>query len=243
MVATLPTLATALSAMAAAPASDLVPTRVWDLPTRLFHWVLAACLLGLVGTGLTGGNALEWHMRLGVAVGALLVFRLLWGLLGGRWSRFTSFLYSPAAVWRYLRRRPTAEDRFDVGHNPLGSFSVFGLLGVLALQVGTGLVADDEIATTGPLNRFVSGATASWATGWHKGYGQWLIYALVALHIGAIVFHVAWKKQRLVRPMWQGDKLLPAGTPPSADHLATRLWAAALALACAAGAAWVYRLG
>lgn len=224
-------------------APALVATRVWDLPTRLFHWLLSAAVMGLVVTGLSGGNALEWHMRLGVAVGALLVFRLLWGLLGGRWSRFVSFLYSPAALWRYLRRRPLPQDRFDVGHSPLGSFSVFALLAVLLLQVATGLVVDDEIATTGPLNRFVGGATASLATGWHKGWGEWLIYGLVGLHVVAIVFYVGWKKRRLLRPMWQGDKLLPAGTPPSADHLVTRLFASLLAAGCAGLAVWIYQLG
>ncbi|HEX5687752.1 MAG TPA: cytochrome b/b6 domain-containing protein [Ideonella sp.] len=221
----------------------LVATRVWDLPTRLFHWLLAACVVGLVITGNIGGNAIEWHMRLGLMVGALLVFRLLWGVLGGRWSRFTSFLYSPAALGRYLRGRSLPHDRFDIGHNPLGSFSVFAVLGVLLLQVATGLVADDEIATTGPLNRFVSGATAGLATSWHKGYGPWLIYALTALHVVAIVYYVRWKRQTLVRAMWHGDKLLPAGTPPSADHLVSRTLAGLIALACAASAVWVYRLG
>jgi len=221
----------------------LVATRVWDLPTRLFHWLLAACVLGLVITGNVGGNALEWHMRFGVSVGALLVFRLVWGVLGGRWSRFTSFLYSPAALARYLRGRPLPQDHFDIGHNPLGSFSVFALLGVLLLQVSTGLMADDEIATTGPLNRFVSSATASLATGWHKGYGPWLIYALVALHLAAITYYVRWKKQMLLRPMWHGDKLLPAGSPASTDHRVARVVAGLLALACAASAVWIYRLG
>lgn len=229
--------------MPADDARDLVPTRVWDLPIRLFHWLLVGGLAAQVATGLSGGNALEWHLRIGVAIGALLLFRLLWGLIGGHWSRFSSFLYSPAAVWRYLRGRPLPQDQFDVGHNPLGSFSVFALLGLLAVQVATGLVADDEIATTGPLNRFVSGATASWATSWHKGYGPWLIYGLLVLHLGAIVFYVAWKKRRLVQPMWQGDKLLPAGTASSADHLVTRLFAGVLASACAGLAVWVYRLG
>ncbi len=224
-------------------APPLVATRVWDLPTRLFHWLLAACVLGLVITGQVGGNALEWHMRFGVSVAALLVFRLVWGVLGGRWSRFTSFLYSPAALSRYLRGRPLPRDHFDIGHNPLGSLSVFALLGVLLLQVASGLVADDEIATTGPLNRFVSGAWAELATGWHKGYGPWLIYALVTLHLAAIAYYVRWKKRALLQPMWRGDKLLPPGTPASTDHLATRMSAALLALACAASAVWVYRLG
>lgn len=222
---------------------DLQPVRVWDLPTRLFHWALAACIIGLVITGNIGGNALTWHMRLGLAVGALLVFRVLWGLLGGRWSRFSSFLYAPATILRYLRGDHRPGDHFEVGHNPLGSLSVLGLLSLLALQVGTGLVADDEIAFTGPLYSLVSGATSSLATSWHKGWGKSILLVLVLLHLAAIAFY-RWRKQvRLVGPMLHGDKPLPAGTPASADGWGSRLLAAALLGACAAGAVWVSRLG
>ncbi len=231
-----------MTADAPAPAPT-APVRVWDLPTRLFHWLLAACIVGLLVTGHLGGNALVWHLRLGLTVGALLVFRLLWGVVGGRWSRFSSFLYPPAAVLRYLRGQPRAGERFEVGHNPLGSLSVFALLGLLVLQVATGLVADDEIATTGPLNRFVSNATAGLATGWHTEVGQWLLIALVLLHLGAIGWY--WRRQRLnlVRPMVDGDKALPPGTPASADGPGQRLLAAALAAGCAALAVWVGRFG
>jgi cytochrome b len=223
--------------------SASTPVRVWDLPTRCFHWALAAAVVGLLVTGRIGGNALVWHMSLGLTVGALLLFRLSWGLVGGRWSRFTSFLYAPGAVVRYLRGQPLAHERFEVGHNPLGSFSVFAWLLLLAAQVGTGLVADDEIATTGPLNRFVSGATASLATHWHKAWGQWLIWTLAVLHVGAIAWHVRARSHDLVGPMWRGDKLLPAGTPASTDSAATRALAALLFAACGALAAWVGGLG
>ncbi|HJV71805.1 cytochrome b/b6 domain-containing protein [Ideonella sp.] len=230
-----------MPAITASPA--LVPTRVWDLPTRVFHTLLAACVIGLVITGKLGGNALAWHMRFGLTVGALLAFRLLWGLIGGHWSRFANFVYSPPAVLRYLRGVPQPHEHFDAGHNPLGSLSVLALLTVLALQVTTGLVADDEIATTGPLNRFVSSATASLATGWHKGYGQGLVISLVALHLAAIAWYVGRKKQALLRPMWQGDKPLPPGTPASADTGGTRALAALLAAVCGGLAVWVGRLG
>lgn len=228
---------------AALNATSTTNVRVWDLPTRLFHWLLVACIVGLLITGHVGGNALVWHLRLGLTVGALLVFRLAWGLVGGRWSRFGSFLYSPAAMLRYLRGQPLAGERFDVGHNPLGSLSVFALLGLLLLQVATGLVADDEIATTGPLNRFVSNATASQATGWHTELGQWLLIALVVLHLGAISWY--WRRRRLdlVGPMLRGDKALPPGTPASADGPTQRLLAAVLVAAGAALAVYVSRFG
>jgi cytochrome b len=217
--------------------------RVWDLPTRLFHWSLALAIAAAVASGQIGGNAMAWHFRIGYAVFALLAFRLLWGLVGGRWSRFASFIYAPATVLRYLRGQTRPGEHLDVGHNPLGAFSVFALLGLLALQVGTGLVADDEIANVGPLNRFVNSAIASTATGWHKDPGKAILLVLVALHIGAIVFYRLRRNKNLVGPMLGGDKPLPAGTPASADGLAQRLLAAALLAACAGLVTWVVKLG
>ena len=125
--------------------------RIWDLPTRLFHWALAACIVGLVVSAKLGGNAMVWHFRLGHAVLALLLFRLVWGLVGGHWSRFAVFWVSPARLLRYVRGQVLPQD--TAGHNPLGALSVFALLGAVALQVGTGLFSDDEIAFAGPLTR------------------------------------------------------------------------------------------
>ena len=224
-------------------ASDQSAVRVWDLPTRIFHWTLAITVVGSVISAKVGGNAMVWHFRLGVLVLALVAFRVLWGLVGGRWSRFASFIYAPGTVLRYLRGQARPGEYLDVGHNPLGSFSVFALLGLLALQVATGLVADDEIANVGPLNRFAGAGLVSRATSWHKDYGQWLLIALVLLHVAAIVFYLVRKRHNLVRPMLSGDKLLPAGTPASADGRAQRMLAAVLFAACAAAAAWVLSLG
>jgi cytochrome b len=227
------------------PAESTPPTpvRVWDLPTRVFHWLLATCVVALVITGNIGGNALVWHMKLGLTVGALLLFRVLWGLVGGRWSRFASFVYAPGTVLRYWRGQASPSEHLEVGHNPLGSFSVFALLILLALQVATGTLADDDIATTGPLNRFVSNATASLATGWHTEWGKAIVFGLVVLHVSAIVYYLRRKKLNLVRPMWTGDKPLPPGTPASTDTPATRALAAVLFAGCAALAVWVDHLG
>ena len=221
----------------------LKAVRVWDLPTRGFHWLLAACVIGSVVSAKIGGNAMVWHFRLGFAIFALLAFRILWGLVGGRWSRFASFIYGPSTVLRYLRGRALPRENLDVGHNPLGAFSVFALLALLAAQVGTGLFADDDISNTGPLIKFVSGATSSLLTRWHKNFGQWLIIALVLLHVGAIVFYLVRKRQNLITPMLTGDKLLPARVPASADHLASRGLALALLAACGALVAWLVSLG
>lgn len=222
--------------------ADLRPVRVWDLPTRVFHWLLAAAVIGLVITGKVGGNALAWHMRFGLLVFTLLVFRLVWGVVGGRWSRFASFVYAPATVLRYLRGAQRPGDHFEVGHNPLGAFSVFALITLLAVQVGTGLVADDEIATTGPLNKYVATATGLLATGWHKGYGQWALLVLVALHVAAIVVYRL-RGQNLVTPMITGDKPLPPEVPAATDTVASRGLALAVWAACVAAAEWIARQG
>ena len=225
------------------PEPALAPVRVWDLPTRLFHWLLLVAVVGAVITANIGGNAMVWHIRLGCAILGLLVFRLLWGVVGGRWSRFSSFVYRPAEVLRHVRGRAAPDPRFEVGHSPLGSLSVWAMLLVLVAQVGTGLFADDEVFTTGPLNRFVETATGLKATAWHTGAGKLLLIALVALHVAAIVFY-AWRRGRnLVRPMIVGDKPLPAGTPASADGAPQRLLALLLAAASAGLAVFVASLG
>jgi len=223
------------------PPSSNTPIRVWDLPTRLFHWLLAAAVVGCVVSAKIGGGAMVWHTRLGFAVLALLAFRLVWGLVGGRWSRFASFIYAPGTLLRYLRGRPRPGEQLDVGHSPTGALSVFALLAVLGSQVGTGLFSDDEIAWIGPLNRFVSTETGLLLTSWHKTWGQWLIIGLVALHVLAIAVYLV-RRINLVRPMLLGDKALPPDTPASADGLPQRLLALVLALAAGALALWVSRL-
>jgi cytochrome b len=217
--------------------------RVWDWPTRLFHWSLALAVVGSVVSAKVGGAAMEWHVRFGLAVLALLVFRLVWGVVGGRWSRFASFVYAPGTVWRYLRGQSRPDELLDVGHSPAGALAVFALLGLLAAQVLTGLVADDEIASTGPLIRFVASATALAATSWHKTWGQWLLLGMVALHLVAIAVYRLVHRRDLVTPMLVGDKPLPPSVPASADHAGQWVLALiALSLGVAA-ALWVQAQG
>jgi len=214
----------------------MTTVRIWDLPTRLFHWALAAAVAGLFVTGKTGGDAMVWHGRLGCAVLALLLFRLAWGLVGGRWSRFASFWPTPARLARYLRGRATPHD--TAGHNPLGALSVLAMLLALAAQVGTGLFADDDIAFTGPLAGTVPSAVVKAATRYHKDVGQWLVIVLVALHLLAIAVYAA-RGRGLVAAMLSGDKRLSFQevVPPSADGAGRRLLAL-LVLAAAAAAVW-----
>ncbi|MBE2264025.1 MAG: cytochrome b/b6 domain-containing protein [Burkholderiaceae bacterium] len=217
--------------------------RIWDLPTRLFHWTLVGCVVGLVISGNIGGNAMVWHFRFGHTVLGLLLFRIVWGLVGGYWSRFSNFIYSPATVLAYLKgeRRP----QWTAGHNPLGAFSVFALLTVLLAQVGSGMMSDDEIAAAGPLTRYVSGATIELATRYHTTFGKILVLALVALHIAAIIYYWRSKKENLVRPMIVGDKSLPdtGAVQASRDSAASRLGAAVLLAASMGCSFWIASLG
>lgn len=210
------------------------PLRVWDLPTRLFHWGLVLAVLAAVISAKLGGNAMVWHLRFGYAVLALLVFRLLWGLFGGHWSRWRQMLYGPAATWRYLRGQALPDDHFDVGHNPLGTLSVLAMMAWLALQVGSGLIADDEVATTGPLAAWVSSETSLDWTDYHQHLGQWGLYVMLGLHVGAVLFHQWFKRRQLIGAMLGGDKLAPIHLPGSRDSAATRLFALTLLSACAA---------
>ena len=220
---------------------DAGPTlrvRVWDLPTRIFHWVLALAVIGQLATGLSG--LMEWHFRNGYLVLALLLFRLVWGFVGGHWSRFNAFAYSPGALLDYLRGR--AQPNHLVGHTPLGALSVFGLLALLIAQVATGLVSDDEISAAGPLTRFVSSATVSLASSWHVAAGKWIIVALVVLHVLAVLFYVGVRRQQLLMPMISGDKLLTQQTAPSRDNAAARLLALLVFACCAGFAYWISTL-
>jgi cytochrome b len=218
-------------------APPLRSVRVWDLPTRVFHWALLACVIGLFVTGKLHGNWMVWHFRLGYCVAALLVFRLIWGLIGGHWSRFAQFVYAPRSVVNYLLGK--ADPQHSVGHNPLGALSVFALLAVLIGQVATGLISDDEIAFQGPLNKYVAQATGYAANAWHKGYGEWLIWGLVGLHVGAIVFYTVVKREKLIPPMLHGDKQLPFDAPSARDDGRARAVALALIGGIALVVAWV----
>jgi len=199
---------------------------IWDAPTRLFHWGLVACVIGSVTTAQIGGAMMQWHFRLGYAVLCLLLFRLVWGFAGGYWSRFASFLFSPRQVLDYLRGR--SEAHVGVGHNPLGALSVFAMLAFLLLQVGSGLMSDDEISAAGPLTRWVSSAWVGNATYYHRNIGKIVLLALVVLHLSAIGFYFFKKHDNLVKTMLTGNKQLPIAVKVSADSGARRVLALAI---------------
>lgn len=208
----------------------MVTVRVWDLPTRFFHWALALCVLGLFVTAELGGGAMVWHFRFGFAVLTLLLFRLVWGLVGGHWSRWSQLSLRPKLACSYLRGHAF---QHWPGHNPLGSWSVVFLLLFLTLQVSTGLFSDDEISNVGPLSFLAPGRWVNWATSWHKNWGQSVVVALVVLHGLALAWYRYKKNIALVPSMVHGNKTMPEFVTPSQDHAAQR-WLALVLFLCSA---------
>jgi len=180
---------------------------LWDLPLRVFHWSLVASVTTAVVTGELGGAWMAWHGRAGLLIVGLLVFRIVWGVIGSATSRFTHFAPSPASLVAYLRGGWRG-----IGHNPLGALSVFALLGLLALQAATGLFGNDDIAFAGPLNHLVADTLGSRVTGWHRLLA-WGLFALTGLHLLAIAFHILVKRHRLIRPMITGSQQVDVDTP------------------------------
>ncbi len=199
------------------------------------------CVIGLLISGNMGGNAMPWHFRFGYGVLTLLLFRLIWGMVGGKWSRFSSFIYSPGSIINYIKGRGHAHH--SVGHNPLGAFSVFALLAFLSAQVATGLISDDDIAAAGPLSKFVSNATVSLASGYHSKIGKLIVIVLVVLHVLAIVFYFYKKRENLIKPMIDGDKVLSIDVPASRDDAASRGLATLIFALSAAFVYWLASLG
>jgi len=209
---------------------------VWDLPTRLFHWLLVAAVTGAYFTGENGGDWLVWHERLGVFIVGLITFRLVWGFVGSTYARFSNFVPDLAAIKAYL-----AGQWRGLGHNPLGALSVFTLLTLLILQFSTGLFAqNDDTGFAGPFYALVSSKIGDLATGLHHKIFD-LLAILVGLHVVAVVFHSRFKKDDLIKPMIIGHKEVSSGESARGGSLVALIVALLVSLAASYGAsgAWV----
>jgi cytochrome b len=197
--------------------------RVWDVPTRLFHW---AIVLLLGASWIT--QRLDWmelHFLSGYSMLAMLLFRLGWGFFGSETARFGRFLKGPLEALRHLARLHRPEQDTEIGHNAAGGWMVLVMLVLLAVQVATGLCANDDISVQGPLADYVGKAWSDWLTHIHAVNFEFIELA-IGLHIIAIAAYAVLKRQNLVGPMITGRKRLPATvTPPK---LASPLLAIAL---------------
>lgn len=202
--------------------------RLWDLPTRLFHWLLAAAVIAAFITEKTGN--MDAHAVVGLGVIGLLFFRIAWGFTGSTYARFTQFVRGPRAVRDYLQGRWQGE-----GHNPLGALSVLAFLLVLLLQVGSGVFANDDSTFFGPLYALVSRETSDLLTRIHR-LQELVIIALVLLHVAAIVFYARVKKKNLLKPMITGIK--ESASPQAPDAQGGGWLAFVIALTIALAAVW-----
>lgn len=217
-----------------------ITVRVWDLPIRLFHWALVICIIGSFVTVKLGGLWMDWHVRFGLIALGLIVFRIIWGLFGPRYARFSHFLCSPAAILKYLK----GEFPHTVGHNPAGALSVVAMLVFIGFQAFSGLFANDDVLTTGPL-AYLSSDWSDTLTGLHK-QNELVLIALIGLHIAAIIWYRWIRKVDLIGPMIHGDTQIDTqdrqAVPSAQDSWKVRTAALVLALAIGLAIWWLQTL-
>ena len=203
------------------PANDedrLRSVKVWDLPTRLFHWTLVVLVVASFVTANIGGNLMTYHRLIGYGILVLVLFRLAWGFAGGRQSRFSSFVRRPSTVARYTANFIKGDSRPYLGHNPLGGWSIIAMLLALLTQVGTGLFANDDIFTEGPLFPLVSKGISDRLTDIHL-VNRFMLAFLVAVHVFAVFYYLFAKHENLLKPMitgvkqWRGPAEASSGNP------------------------------
>jgi len=192
---------------------------VWDLPVRIFHWLLAGLVLTAGISGTAGGNAMDLHQQAGYGIVVLVVFRVLWGFVGSTYARFRNFVRGIPSTLAYGKLLLRGEAPQRPGHNPLGGWMVLFMLAVLAIQAGTGLFANDDILTEGPLFSLVSKETSDYLSALHKLNFK-VLATLAGVHILAIGLYLTVKRINLVRPMITGRMLVSDASLP--DHLPSR---------------------
>lgn len=219
-------------------AGAALPVQVWDLPVRIFHWLLVLLLVAQVITGTVGGgDMMVWHMRGGYAVLALVLFRIAWGFAGSHHARFASFVRAPAAAMRYARSLVRPPHHPHAGHNPLGAWMVVLMLVLLLAQVVLGLFANDDSSTEGPWAKFITQDRSNLMRSLH-GDLAWIIVALAAVHVAAVLYYLVRLKQNLVTPMITGVKAIRTPVPKVPGRASVPL-AAVIFAACAALVWWL----
>ena len=212
--------------------------RVWDLPTRLFHWLLAALVVFSFTTGKVGGSWMDWHLKSGYAILALILFRIAWGVFGSETARFSHFLRGPRAFIAYAGDLARKRHVPSVGHNPMGGWMIAFMIAILAAQAAFGLFADDEISTQGPLAAKVSNAFVGRMTALHY-YNGWVVLAAIGVHVATIGLYQWVLRDDLVTPMFTGWRDMPAGGPARAPRLRSSLAAGALFAASCVAVYWL----
>jgi len=209
---------------------------VWDLPLRLFHWLLVTSMIASYVTAKLGFDWMQWHFYLGYWTIGLLVFRILWGFFGPRHARFSSFMHPPSTIWLYMKSMLRRDSVRSIGHNPVGGLMVILMLLLVAVQATTGLFTTDDVVWAGPYNPSVSSSTASTLSTIHNINFN-IIIGVVCLHVAAILFYALYKRQNLVAPMLHGH--LPSALVPEHEAISHSQLVKALVVSVVA-AAFVY---
>jgi len=181
------------------------PVKIWDVPTRLFHWTL---VLGIAFMWFSGEMEdtsvwMPWHMSTGIFILALVLFRIVWGVIGSDTDRFNHFLKSPRHALSHLGDLKGSNTAYHMGHNPLGAWMVIALLATVLAQAMTGLFASDDIMFEGPLYHLVSESTSGKLTGLHHLIFNFIL-ALAFFHVAAIFYYRIKKRTNLVKAMVTG---------------------------------------
>jgi cytochrome b len=221
--------------------------RVWDIPVRLFHWMLVILIATSYFSGRAGGDWMQVHFWSGYSILTLLLFRIAWGFVGSTTARFSHFVKGPSAAFHHLGELFTGRPR-DAGHNPLGGAMVMVLIFAVLAQVIAGLfAADTDMGTVnGPLTRLVSDKFIDKATAFH---GFWInvLLILIGVHVLAAIVYLVWKRQNLIGAMITGSKpiddCVPPGKPAPKLQFASGRLAISLLIACAAVVYFIVRLG
>jgi cytochrome b len=186
-----------------------LPMLVWDLPTRLFHWILVVLIFVAWLSAWRGW--MQLHVACGLTILTLLLYRLIWGVVGSDTARFSHFLKNPLAALGHLRHLPRREPDIEVGHNAAGGWMVLVMLALLVAQVATGLCSNDDVLTEGPLAATIGKDRSDWLTHIHHLNFD-LIEIAISLHVLAIITYRVLKGQNLLLPMISGKKRLPGAT-------------------------------
>lgn len=212
--------------------------RLWDLPTRLFHWLLV--VLVAFSWWSAEEHKMELHRYSGYAVLGLLVFRIYWGFAGSSTARFSSFVKGPGATLAYARTLFTRAPSEMPGHNPMGALSVLAILAALIGQVSFGLFAVDiDGLESGPLSHLVDFDTGRVFAELHETSFN-ILLVLIGLHLAAVAFYLVFKRENLVRPMILGWRTVAAAVP---EVRFAPLWRAVVGVAIAAAVAWFVAKG
>jgi len=218
------------------PASTPVEIRVWDVPVRLFHWLLLALLGFSWWSGEQGNEWMEYHGWSGYAILTLVLFRIVWGFVGSDTARFAHFVRGPRISYAYFRSVLQRQPKAYLGHNPLGGWMILSLLLVLLAQAVTGLFGNDDNDYEAPLSHWLRHGTSSLVTTLHT-YNFDLLLGLIGLHVAAVSAHQVLRRDDMIRAMFTGVK---TGVADAAAGRMVSTWRAFVLLGILA--AFVYAL-